>query len=162
MFLSTVRGVDPAHAGLGYAAFASTMTVGRLTGDRVVRWIGPTLIVVLGGSCAASGLLLATFAPSWEATVLGYALVGAGCSNIVPVLYTAVGRQSAMPEHIAIPAITTLGYAGVLAGPAMIGLLAHSTSLSTALLSIAALLFGVAASGPLLRTGGGVPKRRQR
>ena len=162
VFLSTVRGMDPAHAGVGYAAFAMTMTVGRLTGDRVVRWIGPTLIIVLGGSCAAWGLLLATLAPAWEATLLGYCLVGAGCSNIVPVLYSAVGRQNAMPEHIAIPAITTLGYAGILAGPAIIGSLAHSTSLSTALLSVAALVFGVAASGPLLPTGREVSKRRQR
>ena len=153
VFLSTVRGVDPAEAGLGYAGFATAMTVGRLTGDGLVRQIGPALILVIGGSCAASGLLLATLTPAWEATVLGYVLVGAGCSNIVPVLYTAVGRQSAMPEHIAIPAITTLGYAGVLAGPAMIGLLAQWTSLPTALLLIAALLFGVAASGPVLRTG---------
>jgi hypothetical protein len=46
-----------------------------------------------------------------------YALVGAGCSNIVPVMFSAVGRQTVMPETVAVPAITTLGYAGVLAGP---------------------------------------------
>jgi hypothetical protein len=77
--------------------------------------------------------------------------VGAGCSNIVPVLYTAVGKQKVMPESIAVPAITTLGYAGILAGPAVIGFIAHGSSLSIAFGLIALLLLAVAASGKVLR-----------
>ena len=83
--------------------------------------------------------------------LLGCALVGAGCSNIVPVLYTAVGKQTVMPEHIAVPAITTLGYAGILAGPAVIGFIAHGSSLSTAFILIAVLLAAVAISGKVLK-----------
>jgi hypothetical protein len=41
----------------------------------------------------------------WVASLIGYALVGAGCSNIVPVLFTAVGRQQRMPQAVAIPAV---------------------------------------------------------
>ncbi len=130
VFLAQERGIDTAYAGLGYAAFALTMTVGRLTGDAIVRRLGATRVIVFGGSTAAAGLALATFAPSWEAALVGYALLGAGCSNIVPVLYTAVGKQTVMPESIAVPAITTLGYAGILAGPAVIGFIAHGSSLS--------------------------------
>ena len=78
-------------------------------------------------------------------------MVGAGCSNDVPVLYSAIGRQKVMPEHIAIPAVTTLGYAGILAGPAAIGFVAQVTSLSVAFLIVAVLLVGVAASSRWLR-----------
>ena len=38
-----------ADAGLGYAAFALTMTVGRLTGDRIVRRVGGAGVIVFGG-----------------------------------------------------------------------------------------------------------------
>ncbi|AMS21275.1 MFS transporter [Pseudomonas synxantha] len=151
VFLSAERGLDEAYAGLGYAAFALTMTAGRLTGDAIVRRLGATLVIVIGGALACAGLLLATLLPAWETALLGYALVGAGCSNIVPVLYTAVGRQKVMPEHIAVPAITTLGYAGILAGPAMIGFIAHGSSLSTAFVLIAVLLAAVAISGRILK-----------
>lgn len=151
VFLSAERGLDEAYAGLGYAAFALTMTVGRLTGDRIVRRLGATRVIVFGGALAAAGMLLATLLPAWETALLGYALVGAGCSNIVPVLYTAVGKQTVMPEHIAVPAITTLGYTGILAGPAVIGFIAHGSSLSTAFVLIAVLLIGVAISGKILR-----------
>ena len=151
VFLTAERHVDSAYAGLGYAAFALTMTAGRLTGDAIVHKVGAKRVIVLGGLTAAAGLLLATLAPAWQAALIGYALVGAGCSNIVPVLYTAVGKQKVMPENIAVPAITTLGYAGILAGPAMIGFIAHGSSLSVAFGLIALLLLAVAASGKVLK-----------
>jgi MFS family permease len=151
VFLASERGIDTAYAGLGYAAFALTMTAGRLTGDVIVRRLGATKVIVLGGLTAAVGLALATFAPTWEAALAGYALVGAGCSNIVPVLYTAVGKQTVMPESIAVPAITTLGYAGILAGPAVIGFVAHGSSLSFAFGLMAVLLVAVAIGGKVLK-----------
>ncbi len=151
VFLTSVHGMDPARAGLGYAAFALTMTIGRLTGDRVVKRFGPVRIVAFGGMCAAAGIVLATLGPFWQAAIAGYALVGAGCANIVPVLFSATGRQTDMPENVAIPAITTLGYAGILAGPAGIGFLAHAFSLQVAFLVLAALLLGVAAGSVRLR-----------
>ncbi|OPG69022.1 MFS transporter [Pseudomonas ogarae] len=151
VFLTTERAVDTAYAGLGYAAFALTMTVGRLTGDSVVHRLGAKRVIIYGGSIAAAGFLLATLAPMWQAALLGYALVGAGCSNIVPVLYTAVGKQTLMPEAIAVPAITTIGYAGILAGPALIGFVAHGSSLSIAFGLIAIALVAVAASGKVLK-----------
>ncbi|AXP04354.1 MULTISPECIES: MFS transporter [Pseudomonas] len=151
VFLTSERAVDTAYAGLGYAAFALTMTVGRLTGDSVVHRLGAKRVIIYGGSIAAAGFLLATLAPMWQAALLGYALVGAGCSNIVPVLYTAVGKQTLMPEAIAVPAITTIGYAGILAGPALIGFVAHGSSLSFAFGLIALSLVAVAASGKVLK-----------
>ena len=151
VFLAQERGIDTAYAGLGYAAFALTMTVGRLTGDAIVRRLGATRVIVFGGLTAAAGLFLATFAPNWEMALVGYALLGAGCSNIVPVLYTAVGKQTVMPESIAVPAITTLGYAGILAGPALIGFIAHGSSLSFAFGLMAMLLVAVAIGGKVLK-----------
>ncbi|KJH75306.1 MULTISPECIES: MFS transporter [unclassified Pseudomonas] len=151
VFLAQERGIDTAYAGLGYAAFALTMTVGRLTGDRIVRHLGATRVIVFGGLTAAAGLFLATFAPNWEFALVGYALLGAGCSNIVPVLYTAVGKQTVMPESVAVPAITTLGYAGILAGPAVIGFIAHGSSLSFAFGLMAVLLVAVAIGGKVLK-----------
>jgi predicted MFS family arabinose efflux permease len=151
VFLTSVSGLRPAYAGLGYAVFSLTMTVGRLTGDRLVQRFGGSRIVVFGGLCGAAGFAIATLVPFWPMTLLGYALIGAGCSNIVPVLYSSVGRQTVMPEYAAVPVITTLGYAGILAGPAAIGFLAHAVSLSAAFLMLAILQLAVAAGGRLLR-----------
>ncbi|MEG5265829.1 MFS transporter [Pseudomonas sp. JDS28PS106] len=152
VFLTSLRGVETAYAGLGYAVFATTMTLGRLFGDAIVHRVGSRRVILLGGLCAAGGLALATLVPSWEAALLGFALVGAGCSNIVPVCYSAIGRQKTMPESVAIPAVTTVGYAGILAGPAAIGFVAHISSLEAAFLIVAVMLLGVAVSGTRLKT----------
>jgi hypothetical protein len=151
VFLVQDRGVALAQATLGYAAFSVTMTAGRLAGDGIVARIGRASVLVLGALVAAAGLALATLVPVWEAALVGYALVGAGCANIVPVLFTAAGRQTAMPASVAVPAVTTFGYAGVLAGPAAIGFIAQGTSLPAAFLVVAAALIGVAAAGRWLR-----------
>ena len=77
--------------------------------------------------------------------------MGVGCSNIVPVLFSLAGKQNEMPESIAVPAITTMGYAGVLLGPALIGFVAHATNLIVALLILAVMLVGVAMSARMLK-----------
>ena len=151
VFLTSVRGMATSYAGLGYAVFAMAMTIGRFTGDRIVQRFGGANTIVFGGLCAALGFALAALLPSWQAALPGYALVGIGCSNVVPVLFSSVGRQAVMPEHVAVPAITTLGYAGILAGPALVGFVAHVASLATAFLMLAIMLVGVAAGGRLLR-----------
>lgn len=151
VFLTSVRDMEAAYAGLGYATFSLTMTIGQLTGDRVVQQFGARNVVFFGGSCAAVGFAIAALVPFWQTALLGYALIGAGCSNIVPVLYNSAGRQTVVPEHVAVAAITTLGYAGVLIGPAAIGLVAQAASLSAAFLILTILQLGIAVSGALLR-----------
>ena len=151
LFLIVARGMARAYAGLGYAAFALTMTIGRLFGDRVVHRFGGGNVILFGSLCAAGGFALATLVDAWPTTLIGYALVGIGCSNVVPVLFSAAGRQTAMPESVAVPAITTLAYAGILIGPAAIGFVAHASSLPVAFMIVAGLLVCVAASGRLLK-----------
>jgi predicted MFS family arabinose efflux permease len=152
VYLSGTQGMATAYAGLGYVAFTVTMTIGRLTGDRIVERFGGTLVIVVGGLCSAGGFTLTSLAPNWPLALLGCSLIGLGCANIVPVLFTRIGRQTLMPEHIAVSAISTMGYSGILTGPALIGLVAHVSSLSTAFLILAVLQLGVAASGRLSRT----------
>ena len=152
VFLTSVRHMAASYAGLGYAAFATTMTIGRLFGDRIVHRLGGRKVVLFGSLFASAGFAVATLVPSAQLAILGYALVGVGCSNIVPVLFSSVGRQTVMPETVAVPAITTLGYAGILAGPAGIGFIAHAFSLPAAFLVVAAMLLAVAASARFLRT----------
>jgi MFS family permease len=152
VFLTSIRHLAASYAGLGYAAFATTMTLGRLTGDRIVHGLGGRRVILIGGCAAAAGFAIATLVPFWQAAMLGYALVGIGCSNIVPVLFTSVGRQTTMPESVAVPAISTLGYAGILAGPAAIGFIAQASSLQATFLVIAVMMLAVGVSGRLLET----------
>ena len=151
VFLNSVGGMATAYAGLGFASFSLAMTICRLLGDAVTRRFGGTNVLIFGGFCAAAGFACLALVPFWPAALAGFALIGVGCSNIVPVLFTAAGRQSAVPEHMAISAISTLGYAGALAGPAAIGFVAHASSLRVAFVALAIMQLALAASGRLLK-----------
>jgi MFS family permease len=146
VLLNVVRGLERSRAGLAYVAFSITMTAGRLTGDAIVHALGPKRIIFLGGLCAASGFVLAALVPAWPVSVLGFALVGVGAANVVPVLFSAAGRQQSMPSNLALAAVTTMGYAGVLAGPPLIGFVARASSLPVALVMVAAMLVAVVLS----------------
>ncbi|MFA9217255.1 MAG: MFS transporter [Sphingomonadaceae bacterium] len=149
VLLTAAQGLEPGRAGLGYAAFAVAMTLGRLSGDRVVRHLGGQRVLLLGGLCAAAGFFGAVLAPSAGLALAGFGLIGLGASNIVPVLFTAAGQQRAMPAGLAIAAMSTLGYAGILAGPALIGLIAHAASLALAFALLGCAMLLIAASARL-------------
>ena len=65
--------------------------------------------------------------------------------------FSAAGRQEDMPESLAMPAIMTVGYAGLLAGPAVIGFVSQATSLTVAFLALAISLLAVAAGARFVR-----------
>ncbi len=145
VFLTTLRGADIGTSGLGYAAFAVAMTIGRLSGDRIRMALGERLVLLGGSLIGALGFAIVLAVPVFEASLLGYFLVGAGASNSVPVLFSAAGRSKDMPSGLAVTAVSTLGYLGLLAGPAVIGFVAHATSLTVAFALLAAAFLVVAA-----------------
>jgi predicted MFS family arabinose efflux permease len=145
--LLTNGGMSGAQGGLGYAAFAVAMTIGRLNGDRIVQRWGGRRIMLLGGLASALGFLLVVLAPSAWLALPGFVLIGCGASNIVPVLFTAAGSQRDMPASLAVSAISTIGYAGILAGPGVIGFVAHAVGLQWAFAALACGMLVVALSG---------------
>lgn len=153
VYLTDVRAIPASLGGLGYTCFAIAMTVARLTGDRIISSLGRLPVVLGGALIAAAGMAMVTFIASWPMALLGYTLVGAGCANIVPVMFSAAGRQTVMPQAVAVPAITTLGYLGVLSGPAVIGYVAHYTHLAFSFSLIMALMLIVGAVSLTLDLG---------
>ncbi|MGJ4972991.1 MULTISPECIES: MFS transporter [unclassified Bradyrhizobium] len=138
-----------AQAGLGYIMFSIAMTAGRLVGDAVVARIGDRATLLGGSAIAIAGFVLLLTAPWVAAAMAGFALIGLGASNLVPVLFRRAGAQTAMPVGLAVAAVTTAGYSGVLLGPAGIGFIAAATSLPAAFWMLAALLVIVLLSAPL-------------
>lgn len=138
--------MSPAYAGLGYALFSVAMTLGRFSGDKIIQRLGRYPVMLTGALTAAAGMSLAVWLPWPEIALLAFLLVGFGLSNTVPMLFNAAGNQQDMPANLAISAMTTLGYAGILSGPALIGFISQWISLSGAFLVIALLLLAVAVS----------------
>jgi len=144
IYLTSKYQLNPAFAGLAYTFFALSMTTGRFAGHVLLKQWGEKNIVTYSAIGAAIGMAVIVTAPVWQVVVLGYALLGLGCSNIVPVMFSRVGRQNNMPKAAALSLVSTIAYTGSLSGPALIGLIGEWTDLSTVLTGVAVLLFIIA------------------
>lgn len=151
LFLRDVRGMAAASAGLGYACFSVAMAAGRFSGDRLIARYGPVWTVRLGAGVAVAGFLLVACIPLTMAALLGFVLIGLGASNIVPLMFSAAGHLPGTAPAVSIATATTLGYVGLLSGPALIGFVAHASSLSVAFVAMAGLLVLVGLSARMVR-----------
>jgi MFS family permease len=97
------------------------MTVCRFMGDFVVRHLGRVRTLQLGGLLSAFGLALAMLLPHPQPASLGFALVGVGLANAVPVLFSTAGQMKDFPPSVGVAMVATLGYGGLLLGPPLIG-----------------------------------------
>jgi predicted MFS family arabinose efflux permease len=129
-----------AQGGLGYMLFSIAMTIGRLTGNRIVARFGNRSVLAWGGLLTVAGFVLLLTAPFAQVAMTGFLLIGFGASNIVPVLFSLAGRQTVMPAVLAVAALTTTGYAGILAGPAAVGFVSRNFGLPAAFWLLAALM----------------------
>ncbi|NKQ10538.1 MFS transporter [Pseudomonas sp. SST3] len=143
LYLTEYKALETAKGGLGYASFALMVTIGRFAGAPVVNSLGTARVIGFGGLLAGIGIGLSIVTDHWALALLGYGLCGLGCANVSPVLISSLSRHQGMPVHQAITAATTIGFAGVLAGPAVIGVIAHYGSLTLAFGLLALLLFGL-------------------
>jgi predicted MFS family arabinose efflux permease len=132
--------VSAAHGGLGYMLFSIAMMFSRLAGDGIVARFGNRFVLTLGGVIALLGLCGLLLTPVAWIGLFSLVVVGLGAANIVPILFRLAGTQHEMPKGLAVAALTTAGYAGMLTGPAAIGFLSKGIGLHNAFWFLAGLL----------------------
>jgi MFS family permease len=142
IYLHFSRGMPVDAAALGYAAYAVAMAGSRLFGDAVAAKLGQAWLMRLGCVMGVLGFALVVFVPVGWVGVIGFGLIGLGTGNIAPLVFSAAGRVPGIAANHAMPAVVGLGYAGFLAGPVLIGLVANHLGLGFALGAIGALLAG--------------------
>lgn len=137
LYLHGFANLTASTSALGYALFSATMTIGRLGGDALRRRFAPDVLIKAGSVTAASGLALALALP--PAALVGFAIVGAGCSIVVPIVFAAAGTSSGSNSGPALALVTACGYLGLFAGPPAIGFAAGAFTLRVALWIVVAL-----------------------
>jgi len=145
IYLTQQYGVNTTFAGLAYTFFAIAMTTGRFTGHYLIRYFGEKKLLTYSAICATLGLALVSIVPYWWLVLVGYTLVGTGCSNIVPIMFSRAGRQTVMPSAVALSCVSTMAYTGILVGPAFIGMVSELIGLSTVFMALSGLLLLIVA-----------------
>jgi MFS family permease len=148
VYLAAMPGSLQEFSTAGFTAFSLAMAAGRFSGDRLTAKLGVERMLKGSGIIAAMGLLLALSVQNPVVVVLGFTLVGAGLSTVVPLAYSAAGRSTSMPSGVALAAVSTVGYTGFLIGPPLIGWIADLSSLRLALMLIVLLALCISMLAP--------------
>jgi MFS family permease len=123
-------------AGLAYAAYALAMVAARLSGNRLfTRYSASRLLPLLTAIATlgfAAGLVIARPAGA----LVGFALLGAGVGCVIPMVFGAAGAVEGVDTGRAVATVAGCGWAGYVVGPVVIGGIASSTTLHTALFLI--------------------------
>jgi predicted MFS family arabinose efflux permease len=143
VFLWSSHGYDVSLAGIGYAIFSIAMAIGRFMGDRLITRFGQVPMVRFGALLASTGVLLLVSCHTCYLELVGFFLIGLGAANIVPILFSVTGKLPNISTGVALTIVMTIGYTGMILGPAFIGFIAEFTTLSFALGCVAAMLLGV-------------------
>jgi MFS family permease len=158
VYLRDNLGTSAGFAALGFAAFSATMTIGRALGDRLIRRFGVAGLIRCCGAVAAVGLAAALITASPVATVAGFALFGAGLSAVLPQVFAAGGRADPAHPGSGVAKVVGSSYAGMSAGPAVIGGLASRIGLHAALAIPAVLALWIAVGAAALTPPGSARK----
>jgi MFS family permease len=138
LYLSTGLGTSAATAGLAVVALQGAMTIGRLTGDRVVDRFGQRTVARAGGMLAAAGMGVALALPTVPITLAGFALAGLGFATLVPAAMHTADELPGLPPGTGLTIVSWLLRAGFLLSPPLVGFLADLTSLRVGLLTVVA------------------------
>jgi MFS family permease len=151
LYLREDLAAGAAAAGLGFVALQAAMTIGRLTGDRVVDRFGQRRVARAGGAVIAAGMGLALAFPSVPTTLAGFALAGLGVATLVPAVFAAADALPGLPHGTGLAVSNWLLRIGFLLSPPLVGLVADTAGLRTALLTVVLAGTGVLLLGRVLR-----------
>ncbi|WP_435017477.1 MFS transporter [Tundrisphaera sp. TA3] len=152
IYLEEILGTTKAVAALGFAAYSLGMTAGRFGGDWLARVLGDERLLRAGATLSTLGLIGALASRQPLVATAGFALVGLGLANAVPILFRAASRVPGVEPVAGIAMASTIGYFGFLVGPPAIGKVAQVSSLPAALGLVAASIAVVAIGGGIVRS----------
>lgn len=151
VFLVADRSFPRSISGTGYAVFSVGMALSRFSVEKMSLRVMPFTLLLISSTLASLGLFVAVLSISKAASLIGFLFVGLGLANVIPILFSTVGREQKNRDSAALSFIITLGYIGILVGPAFIGFLASRTTLPVTLACVAVMLLIVAICSPIAK-----------
>jgi predicted MFS family arabinose efflux permease len=129
-----ILGTTDAYASIALAVFAGAMGITRLVIDKVVAIRGRIFVIRYGSLVSAVGTSLVVVSTTSPVALIGWLIAGIGIAGVVPQLFAysaEVGEKSHTGRNMG--KVVGITYAGVLAGPAIIGFLTIIVPLNIAL-----------------------------
>ncbi|VTU27381.1 Inner membrane protein YbjJ [Variovorax sp. SRS16] len=146
LYLKQELGSPQHQAALAYASFSAAMAAARFSGDAMRARVTPSALLRASALLAAASMTLVLISHAPWLALIGFAGVGVGFANVVPILFAASARVPGVEPARGIAAVSAAAYLGFMAGPPVIGFLAQVSTLTAALYVVVAFAAALAAS----------------
>ena len=148
VYMRDVVLATPALASAAYAAFSGGMAAARFAGDAVRARFGAPQLVMMSAALACAGMIDALLLPNPVVALVGFALLGLGLANMMPVLFAAAASVKGIHAAEGLAHVAGLAYFGLLLGPVIIGAVTQMTNLTIGLSVVAVCAASIALVGP--------------
>lgn len=129
-----VLGTSEAQAAIALVVYTGAMGTTRLLIDKVVEKFGRIFVIRYGSLVSAIGTVVVVFSTTSPVALAGWVIAGIGIAGVVPQIFAysaEVGETTHTGRNMA--KVVGITYAGVLAGPAIIGFLTEFVPLNIAI-----------------------------
>lgn len=126
IYMRDVFEVAPFVGGLGLTLFTAVMAAARIFLGPVVDRYSPRAVVTVLLGISIVGLVAVWLAPHPYVAILGFGLMGGGCSAVYPLVVSAAAQRTDRPSSINVAAIAQLSFVIFFLAPPILGLVAHA------------------------------------
>ncbi|MER6917172.1 MFS transporter [Streptomyces sp. NPDC000594] len=153
-FLEDTLHSSEAMATVPYTLYMVATLIGRGFGDVWVRRWGAAAVIRTGALLAAAGFAVVATAPGPWFGVLGFGVLGAGLSVMIPQLFSLGAEALPDAPDTAIARVNLFNYVGFLLGPPLIGAVGAGVSYRVAMAVPLVLVLTVLLVGRSVGRGG--------
>ena len=125
IYMRDVFESTPFIGGMGLTLFAFCMAVVRLGADPLVSRYGPRAVAMVLMGLASLGALLVGVAPDQTMALLGFALMGIGCSAVYPLAVSAAAQRTDRPSAVNVAALGQVSFVVFFMAPPLLGFVAE-------------------------------------
>lgn len=150
IFMRDAFDTTPFIGGSGLTLFAFFMALARLLIDPVVDRIGPVMVAVVLLSLAALGIALVWLAPHPYVALVGFGLMGAGCSAVYPMAVSAAALRTDRPAVVNVAAVAQMAFVVFFLAPPLLGFVAEHFGIRSIYLACLPLVLASILASPAL------------
>ena len=129
IYMRDVFATEPFIGGLGLTAFTFVMALARLYIGPVVDAYGPRRVTAVLLAFCIVGLIAVWLAPSPVVAVIGFALMGGGCSAVYPLAVSAAAQRTDRPSSVNVAAVGQITFVIFFLAPPLLGFVAHAVGI---------------------------------
>lgn len=125
IYMRDVFDAAPFIGGLGPTIFSLAIALGRLFMDPIVDRYSPKMVAIALLGIATIGLVTVSMAAHPTMALLGFALIGIGCSSVYPLAISAAAQRTDRPSPVNVAALSQTTFIVFFIGPPLLGFVAE-------------------------------------